>query len=189
MKLQLYICMKIYMNIYSYMNSYNEEFYSESGETLEQVAHRGDSCRIPGNIQVQFGQDSEETDLVEDVLTHYRKRLDQMTSNPNYSMILEGKGVDVISDFRLPWVWCELLKVWNLVRAETLWLSFTADVFHPHISLKEEMCYLREAEVVKNGCRWSLNTVVFIHWGSLREEKAFSQGTRSSSCTGSCLQW
>lgn len=52
-----------------------------------------------------------------------------------------------------------------------------------------KMCYLREAEVVKNGCRWSLSTVILIRQSSLRGEKAFRQRTRSSGCIESCLQW
>lgn len=77
----------------------------------------------------------------------------------------------------LPREQCELLKIRNLVRAETLWLSsFIADVFHPHISLKEEMCCLGEVKVVKNGFRWSLGMAVFIHQSSLRGQ-VFRQGT------------
>lgn len=90
-----------------------------------------------------------------------------------------------MSCFGLPWEQCELLKIRNLVRAETLWLSsFIADVFHPHISLKEEMCCLGEVKVVKNGCRWSLTVAVFIHHSSLRGEKVFSQRTGLQAAEG-----
>lgn len=82
-----------------------------------------------------------------------------------------------MSCFGLPRERYELLKIRNLVRAETLWLSsFIADVFHPHISLKEEMCCLGEVKVVKNEYRWSLSMVAFIHQRSLRGEKVLSQG-------------
>lgn len=90
-----------------------------------------------------------------------------------------------MSCFGLPRERCELLKTRNLVRADTLWLSsFIADVFHPHISLQEEMCCLGEVKVVKNRCRWSLSMVVFIHQSSLRGEKAFSQGTGLQAAEG-----
>jgi len=39
--------------------------YEEDGETLEQVAHRGGRCPIPGNIQGQVGLGSEQPDLVD----------------------------------------------------------------------------------------------------------------------------
>ena len=52
---------------------YKEEiFYNEGGETLEQVAQRGDSCPIPGNLQRQVGWRSEQPDLVEDVPAYCR---------------------------------------------------------------------------------------------------------------------
>jgi len=80
-----------------------------------------------------------------------------------------------LSCFGLPREWCELLRIRNLVRAETTCLSsFIADVFHPHISLKEAMCCLGEVKLVKNGCRWFLSTVAFIHQSSPRREIAFS---------------
>jgi len=41
--------------------------YSEGGATLEQVAQRGGRCPIPGNIQGQIGQGSEQPDIVVDV--------------------------------------------------------------------------------------------------------------------------
>ena len=46
--------------------------YDEGGETLAQVAQRGGRCPIPGNIQGQVGQDSEQPDLAEDVPAHCR---------------------------------------------------------------------------------------------------------------------
>ena len=42
------------------------------GETLEQVAQRGSGGPIPGNIQGQVGQGSEQPGLVEDVPAHCR---------------------------------------------------------------------------------------------------------------------
>lgn len=57
----------------------------------------------------------------------------------------------------LPQELFELLKICNLDRAELQFSSFIADVFHPHISLKEEMCFLEEVKVVKYGCRWLLS--------------------------------
>ena len=47
-------------------------FYSEGGEMLERVAQRGGRCLIPGNIQGQVAQGSEQPDLVEDVPAHCR---------------------------------------------------------------------------------------------------------------------
>ncbi|KAK4808965.1 hypothetical protein QYF61_015199 [Mycteria americana] len=47
-------------------------FYNEGGETLKQIAQRGGRCPIPGNIQGQVGQGSEQPDLVEDVPAHCR---------------------------------------------------------------------------------------------------------------------
>jgi len=49
-----------------------EFFYSESGETMEQVAQRGGGCPIPGNIKGQVGWGSEQPDLVKDVPAHCR---------------------------------------------------------------------------------------------------------------------
>ena len=47
-------------------------FCAEGGETLAQVAQRGGRCPVPGNIQGQVGQGSEQPDLVEDVPAHCR---------------------------------------------------------------------------------------------------------------------
>jgi len=44
--------------------------YDEGGETLAQVAQRGGRCPIPGNIQGQAGQGSEQPDLLEDVAAY-----------------------------------------------------------------------------------------------------------------------
>jgi len=46
--------------------------YDKGGETLDQVAHRGGRCPIPGNIQGQAGHCFEQPDLVEDVPAHCR---------------------------------------------------------------------------------------------------------------------
>jgi len=47
-------------------------FYSEGGETLEQIPQRGGRCPIPRNIQGQIGWGSEQPCLVEDVPAHCR---------------------------------------------------------------------------------------------------------------------
>jgi len=47
-------------------------FYYEGGETLAQVAQRGDRCPIHGNIQGQVGWGSEQPGLVADVHAHCR---------------------------------------------------------------------------------------------------------------------
>ena len=50
---------------------YKEEIlYNEGGETLERVAQRGSGGSIPGNIEDQVGQGSEQPDLVSDVPAH-----------------------------------------------------------------------------------------------------------------------
>jgi len=49
-----------------------EIFCNEGGETLEQIAQRGSGGPIPGNVQGQAGQGSEQPGLVEDVPTHCR---------------------------------------------------------------------------------------------------------------------
>jgi len=46
--------------------------YDESGETLAQVAQRGGLCPIPGNIDSQVGQGSEQSNPVEGVPAHCR---------------------------------------------------------------------------------------------------------------------
>jgi len=48
-------------------------FYNEGGETLKQVAQRGGQCPIPGNVQGQVGQGSEQHHLVEDVTACCRR--------------------------------------------------------------------------------------------------------------------
>jgi len=47
-------------------------FYSESGETLAQVAQRGGGYPIPRDIQGQVGWGSEQPDPVEDVPVYCR---------------------------------------------------------------------------------------------------------------------
>ena len=47
-------------------------FHREGGETLAQVSQGGCRCPIPGNIQGQAGQGSEQHGLVEDVPAHCR---------------------------------------------------------------------------------------------------------------------
>jgi len=70
-------------------------FYDEGREALEEVAQRGGSCPIPGNIQGQVGQGSEQPDLVVDVPTQCRgvglRWPLKVPSNPNYSVIFMNK--------------------------------------------------------------------------------------------------
>ena len=59
------------------------------GETLEQVAQRGGKCPIPGNIQGEVGQSSEQPDLVVDVPAHCRGGgLDDLSRSPLTQTIL-----------------------------------------------------------------------------------------------------
>ena len=52
---------------------YKEEiFYHGGDETLAQIAQRGSGGAIPGNIQGQVGQGSEQLGLAEDVPAHCR---------------------------------------------------------------------------------------------------------------------
>ena len=88
-----------------------EFYYSEDGETLEQVVQRGGRCPIPGNIQGQVGGGSEQPGLVEDVPAHCRGCWSRwplkVPSNPNRSMIL--------------WVYDSLVFHWSPLRK--VWLS------------------------------------------------------------------
>ena len=55
-------------------NRYKQEnFYDEGFETLEQFTQRGGRCPVPGNVQGQVAQVSEQPDLVEDIPTHCRR--------------------------------------------------------------------------------------------------------------------
>lgn len=47
-----------------------EDFYNESGKTLEQIAQRDCRLPIPADIQGQVGHGSEQSDLDEDVAAH-----------------------------------------------------------------------------------------------------------------------
>ena len=47
-------------------------FYSERGETPDQVAQKGGRCPTPGNVRDQIGQGSEQPDQAEDVPAHWR---------------------------------------------------------------------------------------------------------------------
>jgi len=47
-------------------------FYTEGGESLAQAAQRGCGGSIPGNIQGEVGQGSEQPGLAEHVATHCR---------------------------------------------------------------------------------------------------------------------
>jgi len=47
-------------------------FYDKGSEAVEQIARRSSGGPIPGNIQGQVGQGSEQPDLVEDVPAHCR---------------------------------------------------------------------------------------------------------------------
>ena len=53
---------------------------SESGETVEQASRRGGRCPIPGNIQGQAGQGSEQPNLVVDSPA-YCRGIDKITFN------------------------------------------------------------------------------------------------------------
>ena len=44
-----------------------KKFFTEGGETLEEVAQRSSGCPIIGSVQGQVGRGFEQTDLVEDV--------------------------------------------------------------------------------------------------------------------------
>lgn len=49
-------------------HQHKEQFFDDDdgGETLAQVAQRGCGCPIPGNVQGQLGQGSEQPFLVEE---------------------------------------------------------------------------------------------------------------------------
>jgi len=47
-------------------------FYKKGGETLAQVAQRGNGGPIPGNLQGQVGRGSEQPDPLEDVPAYCR---------------------------------------------------------------------------------------------------------------------
>ena len=49
-----------------------KSFYNMDGEAMGQVAQRGGGCPIPGDIQDQAGQGSEQPDLGVDVSVHCR---------------------------------------------------------------------------------------------------------------------
>ena len=86
------------------MTGYKEEiFYSEGGETLAQVAQRG-SDPIPGNIQGQVGQGSEQPDLVEDVPAHCRGAGLETSKGP-----FQPKSFydSMMIPLRLGGLWCE----------------------------------------------------------------------------------
>jgi len=50
-----------------------EVFYNECGEALAQVVQRGGECLIPGDIQSQAGQGSEQPDVAVGVPVHCRR--------------------------------------------------------------------------------------------------------------------
>ena len=51
------------------MGRKGKAFYSKGGEALEEVAHRGGGCPVPGNTQGQAGQGPEQP---VGVPVHYR---------------------------------------------------------------------------------------------------------------------
>ena len=53
-------------------SSKEEILYREGGEALAQVAQRSCGCPLPGSVQGQVGQGSEQPDLVEAVHAHGR---------------------------------------------------------------------------------------------------------------------
>ena len=48
------------------------KFFTQGGDTLEQVAQRGGGCPIPGDIQGQAGPGPEQPDVAVDVPVHCR---------------------------------------------------------------------------------------------------------------------
>jgi len=52
--------------------SYEEFFYNEGGETLQQVAQGSCGCPIIVSVQGQVGQGFQQSDLVKDVPAHGR---------------------------------------------------------------------------------------------------------------------
>ena len=64
-------------------------FYDEGGETLAQIAQRGERCPIHRNIPSQDGRGSEQPDPVEDVPAHGRVGgLDGLQRSPPTQTIL-----------------------------------------------------------------------------------------------------
>lgn len=59
-----------------------KHFDDENDETLDQVVQEDDGCTIPGNIQAEFGQDYEQSDLAGDVPAPWDP------SNPTHPVIL-----------------------------------------------------------------------------------------------------
>ena len=68
-------------------------FYNEGCEALEWIAQRGGWCPLPGGVQGQVGQGSEQPNLAEYAPAPCRRvwldKLYNIPSNPNYSMILQ----------------------------------------------------------------------------------------------------
>lgn len=48
-------------------------FYTEGGETVKKVAWKSSGFSITGSVHVQFGQGSEQPDLVKDIPAHGRR--------------------------------------------------------------------------------------------------------------------
>ena len=87
---------------------YKEEiFYHEGGGTLEQIAQRVSEGPIPGNIQSQAGQGSEQPGLVEDIPAHCRC-LSQMPSKGPFQpkTFYDSMNLDVGKDYRNAYVGC-----------------------------------------------------------------------------------
>lgn len=73
------------------LNMRKRSFTMRVIETMEQVAQSSDRCPIPGNIQGQVRQGSEQHDLVGDIPAYCRRGWTRwslkVTANPNHSMI------------------------------------------------------------------------------------------------------
>jgi len=63
------VTLKLFIIICEVFDSYEVKniLYNEGGETLERIAQRSSGGPIPGNIQDQVGQGSEQPDLVSGV--------------------------------------------------------------------------------------------------------------------------
>jgi len=71
-----------------------EIFYSDDGETLQQVAQRGCRCPLPGSVRGQDGWGFEQSGLAEGVPAPWQGcwnlMIFKVPSNTNHSMILRS---------------------------------------------------------------------------------------------------
>lgn len=90
----LHIYLSVALSVSIYMET--DVFYSEGGNTLEQVAQRGGGRPIPRNIQGQIGPGPKQPGIVEDFPAYGGHRWPlgrnkwslKVPSNPNDSMML-----------------------------------------------------------------------------------------------------